>query len=137
LISNKNSNILKLVLNDGYYYEDIVPKKFEKRKNLPFAKSWFKKYIININLSKLNNSGEADYKISNTNTMLNLSELKYTIDSLNKSYKKDLISFTENIYQRSGVSSYNVNQPQIKTSLIKMIYYQITIKRTTRDLKNC
>jgi lipopolysaccharide export system permease protein len=119
LISNKKSNILKLVLNDGYYYEDIVPKKYEERKNLPFAKSSFKKYIINIDLSKLNNTGEADYKISNTNTMLNLSELRYTIDSLNKSYKKDLISFSDNIYQRSGVTSYNGNNPEIKKTVLK------------------
>jgi lipopolysaccharide export system permease protein len=119
LISNKKSNILKLVLNDGYYYEDIVPKKYEERKNLPFAKSSFKKYIINIDLSRLNNTGEADYKISNTNTMLNLSELRYTIDSLNKSYKKDLISFADNIYQRSGVTNYNENNPEIKKTVLK------------------
>ena len=119
LISNKKSNILKLVLNDGYYYEDIVPKKYEERKNLPFAKSSFKKYIINIDLSKLNNTGEADYKISNTNTMLNYSELRYTIDSLNKSYKKDIISFSDNIYQRSGVTNYNGNNPEIKKTVLK------------------
>lgn len=106
LISNEKSNVLKLVLNDGYFYEDIIPKNYSERKNLPFAKSAFKKYTINLDLSQLNKSGDQDYKISNTNTMLNLNELKYTIDSLNKNYKKDLISFTENIYQRTGLTNY-------------------------------
>ncbi|PWA04586.1 LptF/LptG family permease [Flavobacterium psychrotolerans] len=119
LISNKKSNILKLVLNDGFYYEDIVPKKYEERKNLPFAKSSFKKYIINIDLSKLNNSEGQDYKITNTNTMLNLNELKYTIDSLNKSYKKDILSFTENIYQRTGVANRYGYNPEIKKTVLK------------------
>ncbi|HMI07884.1 MAG TPA: LptF/LptG family permease [Flavobacterium sp.] len=111
LISNDKSNILKLVLNDGYYYEDVVPKKYEDRKKLPFAKSSFKHYIINLDLSKLNNTGEADYTISNTNTMLNVNELRYTLDSLNKSYKKDVISFSDNIYQRTGIN-YSRNFPK-------------------------
>ncbi len=47
LISSENSNILKLVLKDGNYYEDIIPKKFEERNKVPFAKSEFKTYVIN------------------------------------------------------------------------------------------
>lgn len=107
LVSSKKSSILKLVLHDGYFYEDITPKDYAKRINLPFAKSSFKKYIINIDLSKLNGTAEGqDYKITNTNTMLNFSELKYTIDSLNQDYKKNIISFTENIYQRAGMTNH-------------------------------
>ena len=105
LISNEKSNILKLILNDGYYYEDIVPKKFEERKNLPFAKSSFKKYIINLDLAKLNKNDQQAYDVSSTNNMLNIKELKYTLDSLNKSYNKDIVSFTDNIYQRTGINN--------------------------------
>ncbi len=100
LISNEDSNILQLVLRDGYYYEDIIPKKFEERKKVPFAKSSFKRYIINIDLSKLNNANLDEEVITNTNTMLNVSELKYTIDSLDTSFKKEILSFSDNIYQR-------------------------------------
>src|SRR5690606_12408436 len=53
LMTSDKSSILKLVLKDGYYYEDIVPKKYEDRKKLPFAKSSFKQYIINMDLSQL------------------------------------------------------------------------------------
>lgn len=104
LVSNENSNILQLVLNDGYYYEDVVPKKYEEKRKMPFAKSAFKKYIINLDLSKLNNPEGVDYEISNTNTMLNVSELRYTLDSLGRSYKKDVLSFGDNIYQRTGIN---------------------------------
>ena len=84
LISSEESSILQLVLNDGYYYEDIVPKKYEDRSKMPFAKSSFKKQIINIDLSELNKTDVTDESVANTNTMLNVSELKYTLDSLNK-----------------------------------------------------
>lgn len=99
LISSESSNILKLILFDGFYYEDITPKRYEERQRLPFAKASFKKDIINIDLSKLNKESESG-EITNTNNMLNISELKYTLDSLTTNYKKDIKSYAENIYQR-------------------------------------
>lgn len=98
LKSEENSNILKLDLIDGYYYEDITPKKYEEQNKVPFAKAFFKKYTINIDLSNLNKS-EDDGEIANTNTMLSISELNYTIDSLQNSYKKDIVAFSDNISQ--------------------------------------
>ena len=111
LISNEKSSILQLVLNNGYYYEDITPKKYEDRSKMPFAKSTFKKYIINIDLSKLNKTDTNDESIANTNTMLNVSELNYTLDSLHKTFKTDVISFSENINQRIGIPKDNKIQP--------------------------
>lgn len=98
LKSDEGSNILKLDLFDGNYYEDIYPKKYEEQQKLPFAKADFKKYRINIDLTNLNKSEDAG-EIVNTNTMLNVNELNFTIDSLQKSYNKDVVSFTENISQ--------------------------------------
>lgn len=115
LISNEDSNILKLVLNDGYYYEDIIPKKTEDRKKLPFAKSSFKKYVINIDLSMLNKTDLNDEQITNTNTMLNVSELNYTIDSLDNNYKKEARSFSDNIYQRTGIVVVSRNAPEVSS----------------------
>ena len=110
LISNDQSSILKLVLKDGYYYEDVVPKRYEQRKRLPFAKSSFKKYVINMDLSQLNDMGD-DEQITNTNTMLNVNELNYTLDSLDRSFSKDIVSFADNIYQRTGIVSNSPVEP--------------------------
>ncbi len=107
LISNENSNILKLVLKDGNYYEDIIPKKFEERNKVPFAKSEFKIYVINIDLSKLNSANLDEEQITNTNTMLTVGELKFTLDSLQKNYNKDLVSIVENISLRSSMTNSN------------------------------
>ena len=122
LISSENSNILKLVLNEGNYYEDIIPEKFEDRNKVPFAKSEFKTYVINIDLSKLNNANLDDEQITNTNTMLNISELKFTLDSLQKNYNKDLISIAENINSRSSMTATsfttNTKLPNLSTANI-------------------
>ncbi len=100
LISSEESSILQLVLNDGYYYEDIVPKKYEDRNKMPFAKSSFKKQIINIDLSELNKTDVNDASVTNTNTMLTINELSYTLDSLNKNFKTEIKNFTDNTSTR-------------------------------------
>lgn len=109
LISSEKSSILQLILNDGNYYEDITPKKYSDRKKLPFAKSSFKKYAINIDLSQLNNVDVDDEKVTNSNTMLTVNELNYTLDSLNKNYKTEVTSYSENISLRSIIENKTFN----------------------------
>ncbi len=100
LTSEEDSNSLELELYDGYYYEDIQPTKYEERNKLPFAKSSFKKYILSINLTQLN-QGEIDQSDITSEKMLTVSELSYTLDSLQKSYNKDVISFADNLTLRN------------------------------------
>ncbi|MBL7887297.1 MAG: LptF/LptG family permease [Flavobacterium sp.] len=119
LVSSENSNTLQLLLFDGYYYEDIFPKKYEERQRLPFAKATFKRDVINIDLSKLNTDSDSG-EITNTNTMLNISELNYTIDSLSLNYKKDIKSYAENIYQRINTNSF-VSYQKNNTNTLKNI----------------
>ncbi len=124
LISSKSSNILKLVLTDGNYYEDIIPTKYEDRAKIPFAKATFKKDIINIDLSKLNKTNMDNVDISNTSTMQNIHELTFTLDSLNKSIKKDVISNAINVYQRVGMNNISYVPPVVadktfKTDILK------------------
>lgn len=118
LVSSENSNLLKLVLNDGFYYEDIIPNKWEDRKKIPFAKATFKKDIINMDLSILNGNQD-NQSITNTSNMLNLSELNYTIDSLKKNYKRDVVSFADNVHQRSGVLNVNKSILPLKRESVK------------------
>ena len=106
LISSEDSDLLQLVLMDGYYYEDITPKDYRQREKMPFAKVFFKKYNINIDLSKLNKSEGADDEITNTNSMLKISELRYTVDSLTTDYNKEVVSVADNMYQKLGVTNY-------------------------------
>ena len=104
LKSEKNSNYLQLQLFDGNYYENVLPKDYNERKKVPFAKSSFKEYILNIDLTKLN-STEGDDNDITSEKMLNINELKYTIDSLQTNYIKDVVSYSDNIILRSNVTN--------------------------------
>lgn len=115
LISDENSNNLQLVLNDGNYYEDIVPQKYEDRVKLPFAKSSFKKYTLNIDLSQLNKVDVDENNGTSTNTMLTINELSYTLDSLQKNLKTEILSYSENNNLRTGIASVAPNKKGVYT----------------------
>jgi lipopolysaccharide export system permease protein len=114
LVSSETSSILQLILNDGNYYEDLVPKQYEDRIKMPFAKSAFKKYTLNIDLSQLNKVDVDENNIANTNTMLTINELSYTLDSLHKNLKSEIVSNSENINSRTGITSKNIAPKTVK-----------------------
>ncbi len=96
LISSKKTNTLQLVLNDGNYYDDMYSKDNKKKKRKPHVKSSFKKYIKNIDPSKLIKTKKAQEVV--TYRMLKIDELIPTIDSLEQKITKDNRKDLENIY---------------------------------------
>jgi lipopolysaccharide export system permease protein len=81
---------------------------------LPFARSSFKKYILNIDLSQLNQVDVDENRSGNTNTMLTVNELSYTLDSLRKNLKTEIISYSENNNLRTGISSVDTTKRKVK-----------------------
>lgn len=134
LVSSESSNTLKLILTNGNYYEDIIPKRYEQRNKIPFAKGTFKKDVINIDLSKLNQTNMESVNLTNNTTMLNLSELRFTLDSLNKNYKKDLHSNIVNLYLRTGVGN-NVYVAAYNTLIQKTVVGNDFFKYLTENQK--
>lgn len=116
LISSEDSNTLKLVLHDGTYYEDVATK-FEDRNKIPFAKGTFKRDVFNIDLSKLNQESQNGMDLSNTFTMLNINELRYTLDSLNNNYKQEAKSYGENSYARTGIITPNTGMQKFNKTM--------------------
>ncbi len=100
LTSNEKSNLLQLELFDGYYYEEVNTKTTAERQKMPFAKSSFSKQIMNIDLTALNSNDDDQEKVAHTNSMLNITELRYTLDSLETNYVKDATSIATNIAMR-------------------------------------
>ncbi|WP_248723083.1 LptF/LptG family permease [Seonamhaeicola sp. ML3] len=103
LVSSEDSDVLKLVLYDGNYYSDISPSKPEEYETRPFAKSTFEKYIINIDLSDLNNVDLDEETRTDKYDMLSINGLQKAIDSLENRRENDLNSLAKILIQRSNV----------------------------------
>lgn len=110
LISSEDSNILQLVLFEGNRYEEIYNRK-NVRQNLkkPHAKSFFETYTINVDIEGLNDVDIEDKSYDNRYNMLNISELKYTIDSLKVKEEKKLKNYSNTLYRRTSITTLNKN----------------------------
>ena len=108
LIGNKESDVLKFILYDGYFYDDSPPKNRKERLRHPMTKSFFKKYTINIDLSGLNSSDLEEKNITDKYNMLNISDLNYSIDSLQISLTSEYSEFATSLYNRSNFPVINV-----------------------------
>ena len=103
LQSSLNSNVLSLVLFDGNYYDEIQPKSIEARRKIPFAKSSFEKYVLNIDLSDMNDVDLEDESLKHPYKMLNTSELRIQLDSFSRDYMKSRDRYYTIISQRNGL----------------------------------
>jgi len=113
LVSSKKSNTLQLILHDGNYYDDIHTKDPLKRKKRPHAKSYFKKYTKNFDLSKLNNTKKVEDVV--TYRMLKINELLPTIDSLEQKITSENNKDITNIY--NGHQLHKTKKAKIKKKL--------------------
>ncbi len=109
LVGSTDSEVLSLILKDGNYYDEIPQKDPSKRSNKPFAKSYFKEYIINIDLSNFNNVDMDDENYRNSQSMLKIGELSQSIDSFSTSYNQELNKFADVIYSRTGATYFAAN----------------------------
>lgn len=137
LISSEESDIIQLVLKDGFYYEEMQPKSAKERKKHPFTRSNFETYIKNIDVSDLNNQDiEAESDIM-TDKMKNVIRLTRDIDSLRKNNLKQVKAFSKNISIRMG--AFPVKKDSVDTLDVKQITFkaqqrQDTIVANTSDL---
>ncbi len=103
LRSNESSDILQLLLTDGHYYEDVVTKSNKNKLQFPFAQANFETYVMNIDLSELNNVDLDEERDISTAKMKNISRLTVDIDSIRKDNFSNVRAFSKNISSRIGV----------------------------------
>ena len=111
ILSNDDSNILQLVLFDGYYYDEIISNEYKNKTNKPFIKSKFKEYIINIDVGKINQIDFDEDNDINKYSMMNINELNFAIDSLKKKREIDVGVIESKMINRSNYKTldYNLN----------------------------
>ncbi|WP_159022936.1 LptF/LptG family permease [Formosa sp. L2A11] len=117
LVGQENSDILKLILKDGYYYDDTPPKKSKERRRRPFTKSAFDVYTINTDLSQLDNVDLDDKNVDSKYSMLNISGLNYTIDSLAFEREKDYDKLSHNVYNRYSIKNLEISLKPLKDTI--------------------
>jgi len=84
IISEEGSRYLTLVLEDGYYNEEIIGKRrtIKERKKVPALKAHFDEYKINIDISNIGDFDPEELKFKTGKEMLSLKQLKFYSDSL-------------------------------------------------------
>ena len=117
--SSLNSDILQLKLFDGNYYDEVIPTDYNQREKKPHLKSYFKEYILNINLAEINNVDFDDKDDVNKYTMLSVSDLDITIDSLLDKKKEDYKLISSKMHNRSNALVLNDN---VKNKIVDTIY---------------
>ncbi|GAA4272093.1 LptF/LptG family permease [Aquimarina gracilis] len=104
-----NSDLITLVLNDGNYYDEIQQRSPKRRNKLPFAKTHFEKYILNIDLSSLGNVDMDAQQYSKGYNMLNVNGLRHEIDTLSMQVNDEIRGTGEEVNRRIGYEGLNRN----------------------------
>ncbi|MBQ0732941.1 LptF/LptG family permease [Aquimarina celericrescens] len=104
-----NSDLITLILNDGNYYDEIQQRSPQRRNKLPFAKTHFKKYILNIDLSSLGSVDMDAQQYSKGYNMLNVNGLKNEIDTLSMQVNEEIKTLGVEIDRRIGFEGLNKN----------------------------
>ncbi|WP_298320594.1 LptF/LptG family permease [uncultured Aquimarina sp.] len=104
-----DSDLITLVLNDGNYYDEIHQKSPKQRKKLPFAKTYFKQYVLNMDLSSLDNVDMDAQQYSKGYNMLNVNGLKNEIDTLSIQVNDEVKSTQDDVNRRNGFKELNRN----------------------------
>ncbi len=104
-----NSDLITLILNEGNYYDEIQQRSPQRRNKLPFAKTHFKKYILNIDLSSLGSVDMDAQQYSKGYNMLNVNGLKNEIDTLSMQVNEEIKTLGVEIDRRIGFEGLNKN----------------------------
>ncbi len=108
LINDEKSQLLKLKLYNGTYFEDLTrqQRKSEDRKKLPALESKFKEYELQIDLSGMNKLEEQNSKLR-VYHMLNSVQLVNAIDSLKTLMQQNRQKYLDEIVRRHSVITHN------------------------------
>jgi len=137
LINSDSDEILQLVLKNGNRYEEIQSQKPSDKQVKPHTYVSFEKYIMNIDLRDFNQVDFGEEKYNNTYRMQNISQLKYSIDSLSKKLEFRYANFGKSFYTRTGISNFKRNVRMDKKDFYKNLYsnYKTHLSDYPKDIQ--
>ena len=101
IVSEEGSRYLTLVLEDGYYYEDVIGSQSTRlvRQRMAFTKAHFDKYEVNIDVSNIGDFDPDDVKYKTGKEMLSLKQLNFYVDSLQNPYHEFIYNRSVRLYE--------------------------------------
>ena len=137
LISSPGSEIVQLVLRDGHYYEDVVPRSGNERRTFPFAKAEFETYTLNIEIPEDEQDLEEERNVR-TDKMKNINRLIKDIDSLKENNRTLVSAFSKNMIARIGLFKEQIDSLQDSTQIaprdkMRNIVKQKKLNNTPKD----
>lgn len=103
LQGSEDSDILPLILYDGTVYQDVATTTYKARRKAPYVKNKFDEYRFNIDISGFNDVDLDDDQFTNSASMLNISELRTSLDSLSQAYNHDRENLLLTLTGRNGM----------------------------------
>jgi len=110
-----NPNLISLVLYDGNYYNEPKANNYRQRQSMPFVKTSFEEYILNIDISALNEVDLTDESATHPYRGLKTYELRIKLDSVGREYVKSVDNYYTVMNSRNSFSNV-FNKPQNNTS---------------------
>ena len=109
LVFDESLNVLNIVLNDGYRYEEILTEGTNNKEFKPHTTIKFKKHTIVFNLKTFYEVDFSQEKYNNTFRMQNIKQLKFSVDSLEIKLAQQYNNFSESFYKRTGLYSFQTS----------------------------
>ncbi|UCE92740.1 MAG: LptF/LptG family permease, partial [Flavobacteriaceae bacterium] len=100
IVSEEGSRYLTLVLEDGYYAEDMIGNKttVESGKRAPFTKAHFDHYEVNIDVSNIGDFDPDEVRYKTGKEMLSLKQLDFFVDSLQTPFRDFITNRASRVY---------------------------------------
>ena len=145
LVSAVDSEVLSLILRDGYYYDEFLPKKKKDKDKHPFLKSEFKELRMNVDLSELDSENVSENNYTRSRKMFPIKILQKDIDTFSIKINEKRKGFADRISNKMGFSSLadKIELPCITTEFPESIehiydynYQQAVINEAIRDTRS-
>jgi len=129
ITTEEGSKYMTFELYNGYFYEEN-DKKINSRlkKRMPYTRSFFKTYTVNIDISKLDNVNLEEKRYKKDFEMLTMKQLNYYIDSLKEPYDRYIHNKAKNVYTRNNIKNLYIKTPEQNKYISDTILKNFTVR---------
>jgi len=122
ITSEEGSKYMSLFLEDGFYYEEHWHRgsKKKERQRMPFSKTHFDRYTVNIDISSFNADNLENERFNNSRDMLSFEQLNVFSDSLKITFDEYIINKANTLNDRVKATELYAKPDSIRSDNIKM-----------------